>query len=155
MSNFIKISEAASLAFHTAAYLALHPERLVSSREIAEALGASENHLSKVLQRLAHSGIVHSTRGPSGGFKLRSPWEKMKLVEIYEAIEGPVTPGRCLLDLPVCRGYRCILGKVIHGTDETVKRCLTETSLDELAKGFHAETRGARKEHGKIRPKKD
>lgn len=140
MSSFIKISEAASLAFHTAAYLAQNPGRLVPSREIARALGASENHLSKVLQRLARSGIVHSTRGPNGGFRIRTPWEKMKLVEIYEAIEGPLAPGRCLLGLPVCKGNRCALGAVLHRTDEAVKRCLTGTTLAELAKGFRSET---------------
>jgi Rrf2 family protein len=137
MSGFIRISEAASLAFHTAAFLAQNPGRLVSSGEIAGTLGASENHLSKVLQRLAHSGIVHSTRGPNGGFKLRSFWEKMKIVEIYEAIEGPLAPGRCLLGPGVCKGNRCALGSVLHKTDEAVKRCLTDTTLAELAKGFH------------------
>jgi Rrf2 family protein len=139
MSSFIKISEAASLAFHTAAYLARNPGRFVPGREIARALGASENHLSKVLQRLARSGIVHSTRGPNGGFRLRSPWEKMKLIEIYEAIEGPLAPGRCLLGLSVCKGSRCALGAVIHKTDEAVKRCLTGTTLAELAKSFRPE----------------
>jgi Rrf2 family protein len=140
MSNFIKISEAASLAFHTAAYLAQHSERLVSSREIARALDASENHLSKVLQRLARSGIVRSTRGPNGGFRLRTPWEKMRLVEIYEAIEGPIAPGRCLLGLSVCKGNRCALGAVLHKTDDAVKRCLAGTTLADLAKGFRSET---------------
>ncbi|MCX5753461.1 MAG: Rrf2 family transcriptional regulator [Candidatus Krumholzibacteria bacterium] len=139
MSSFIKFSEAVSLAFHTAAYLARHPERLVSSREIARSLGASENHLSKVLQRLARSGIVHSTRGPNGGFRLRSPWEKMKLVEIYEAIEGPLAPGRCLLALPVCKGNRCSLGAVLHKTDEAVRKCLTGTTLAELTRSFRPE----------------
>lgn len=146
MSSFIKISEAASLAFHTAAFLAQNPDRLVSTREIARALGASENHLSKVLQRLAHSGIVQSMRGPSGGFKLRSPWETMKLLEIYEAIEGPLTQGRCLLELLVCKGNRCALGAIIHKTDDAVRQCLMGTTLAELAKGFHAEPRDTRKE---------
>jgi len=136
MSSFIRISEAASLAFHTAAYLAQNTGRLVPSREIARALGASENHLSKVLQRLAHAGIVRSTRGPKGGFKIRSPWEKIRLMEIYEAIEGPTVPGRCLLDLPVCRGNRCALGVLVHRTDEAVRKCLTGTTLAEMAKSF-------------------
>ena len=136
MSSFTKISEAATIAFHTAAYLGQNTGRLVSSREIARALGASENHLSKVLQRLAHSGIVLSTRGPSGGFKLRQGWEKMKLLEIYEAIEGPLKPGRCLLALPVCRGNKCALGVLVSRTDESVRKCLAGTTLAEMAKSF-------------------
>jgi Rrf2 family protein len=137
MSNFIKMSEAASLAFHTTAYLAQNPDRLVPSREIARTLGASEHHLSKVLQRLVHSGIVRSTRGPRGGFMIRAPWEKIRLIDIYESIEGPMQPARCLLGLPICKGNRCPLGALIHKTDEAVRKCLTGTTLVEMAKGFH------------------
>jgi Rrf2 family protein len=136
MSNFIRMSEAASLAFHTAAYLAQNPNRLVPSREIARSLGASEHHLSKVLQRLAHSGIVRSTRGPGGGFMIRAPWEKIRLLDIYESIEGPMQPARCLLELPICKGNRCPLGALIHKTDEAVRKCLSGTTLAEMARSF-------------------
>lgn len=136
MSNFLRISEAASLAFHTAAYLAQRSDRLVSSHEIARALGASEHHLAKVLQRLVHGGVVRSTRGPRGGFRIRTPWEKIKLIEIYEAIEGPLPSGRCLLELPVCKGNRCALGVLVHKTDEAAKKCLAGTTLAEMAKSF-------------------
>jgi Rrf2 family protein len=136
MSTFIRLSEAASLAFHTAAFLARNPQRLATSREIARALGASENHLSKVLQRLARSGIVRSTRGPGGGFAIRKPWEKIKLIEIYEAIEGPISPASCLLELRVCKGNRCALGRLIRKTDEAARKCLEGTTLGEMAKSF-------------------
>ncbi len=136
MSNFIRISEAASIAFHTAAYLAQNPGRLVASREIAGALGVSENHLSKVLQRLAHGGIVHSTRGPRGGFRIRDSWERIKLIDIYEAIEGPITLPRCLLNLPICKGNRCPLGRLVHKTNESARKLLASTLLPEMTKGF-------------------
>ena len=136
MPSFVRISEAASLAFHTAAYLARHNDRVVSTREMARALGASENHLSKVLQRLVHAGLARSTRGPSGGFRIRADWRKMKLIEMYEAIEGPLAPSRCLLELPVCKGNRCALGFVIHKTDEAVRKCLCGTTLAEMSKSF-------------------
>jgi len=139
MTNFIKISEAASLAFHTAAYLAQNTDRLVTRHEIAGKLGASENHLSKVLQRLVHAGVVRSTRGPSGGFKIRTSWEKIRLMEIYEAIEGPLDTGRCLLDLAACRGNRCSLGVLVHRTNESVRKRLAGTTLVELAKSFRLE----------------
>jgi len=136
MSNFIRISEAASLALHTSAYLAQNADRTVSSREVARALGASENHLSKVLQRLGRSGIVSSTRGPSGGFKIRTPWQKIRLIEIYESIEGPIRPQQCLLDLPCCRSRRCALGVLVQKTDEATRKCFTETTLGAMVKNF-------------------
>ena len=125
MSNFIKMSEAASLAFHTAAYLAQNPDSARSEPGDRTILGASEHHLSKVLQRLVHSGIVRSTRGPRGGFMIRAPREKIKLIDIYESIEGPMQPARCLLGLPICKGNRCPLGALIHKTDEAVRKCLS------------------------------
>jgi len=137
VSNFIRISEAASIGFHTAAYLSQHTDRLVSSHEIAKALGVSEHHLSKVLQRLAHSGIVQSTRGPNGGFRICPEWEKMKLVRVFEAIEGPLTPGRCFLSLPACKGNRCALGTLVHKADDLMRKCLADTTLAEMAKDFH------------------
>jgi len=137
MSQFIKISEAASIAFHTAALLAQRPGELVSSREIARTLGASENHVSKVLQRLVHGGYVTSTRGPSGGFRIKAGWQRIKLLDLYETVEGPIQPGRCLLDLPVCRGNRCALGAILHKTNEAVRKCLGGTTLAEMSKSFH------------------
>ncbi len=144
MSNFVRISEAASIAFHTAAYLARNSGRLVSSREIADAIGASTNHLSKVLQRLAHAGLVDSTRGPRGGFRMRSGWERIRLIDVYEAIEGPVSPSPCLLGEPVCAGNRCPLGTLVHRTNESARKVLAATTLGEMAKHFKPHLEGRR-----------
>jgi Rrf2 family protein len=136
MSSFVRISEASSLAFHTATYLAQHHDRVVSTREMARTLDASENHLSKVLQRLVHAGLVRSTRGPSGGFQVGPDWRRTRLIQVYEAIEGPLTPSRCLLGAAVCKGSQCPLGLVVHKTDEAVRKCLRGTTLAEMARRF-------------------
>jgi Rrf2 family protein len=97
MTTMLHISEAASLALHTAAFLAAHHDRLVSTHEIAQTLGVSENHLAKVRQRLSKAGLVDATRGPHGGFRLAKPAEVITLLDIYEAVEGPIRPTSCLL----------------------------------------------------------
>ena len=68
MPTMLKISEAATLALHTAFFLVTNPDRRLTTREMASTMGASEAHLSKVLQRLVHAGLVESVRGPKGGF---------------------------------------------------------------------------------------
>ena len=88
--NMLRISEAASIALHTMAYLARNKDRMVSTHEIAGAMGLSENHLAKVRQRLVKAGLVEAQRGPSGGFMLSRPAEDITLLEVYEAIEGPL-----------------------------------------------------------------
>lgn len=85
--NVIAISEAVSLGFHGMGLLAASNRRL-SARGMAEILGVSEAHLTKVFQRLVREGLVSSARGPGGGFELKLPPEKISLLSVYHAIEG-------------------------------------------------------------------
>ncbi len=132
MANMLKISEAASLALHTMAFLAKADDRCVSTHEIAGTLKVSENHLAKVRQRLAKAGLVDAVRGPSGGFKLAKPAHTISLLEIYEAIEGPFKPNDCLLGRQPCAGSRCVLGGMTQSINRQVKEYLSETTLDKL-----------------------
>ena len=132
MSNLLRISEAASLALHTAALLAANRKQVLSTREIAAKLQVSEAHLSKVLQRLAKIGLVESTRGPKGGFRLNGTPEQITLLEVYEAIEGPLAPTSCLLGTPICNGQRCILGPLLVQVNRQVSEYLSGTTLSEL-----------------------
>jgi len=132
MASVLKISEAASLALHTCAYLAKHPDSLVSTRDIAKVLSASAAHLSKVLQRLSHAGIVSSIRGPHGGFKLHRPAAKIALLEIYETIEGPFTSGDCLHETPICGGKNCVFGELLKKAHRLSLDYFTKTTLARL-----------------------
>lgn len=131
MQNLLKISEAASLALHTMSYLAAQPERRVSTHEIAVRLKVSEAHLAKVLQRLGRAGLATSQRGPKGGFTLAKPPQEITLLEVYQAIEGPMTGSVCLLGHPVCGG-KCILGSLIGDLDRQVREYFGNTRLSEI-----------------------
>jgi Rrf2 family protein len=132
VENILKISEAASLGMHAAVLLAVNDDRKVSTKEIAKALGASEHHLAKVLQRLAKAGLARSFPGPKGGFLLARPAESISLLDVFEAIEGKFTSGSCLLPSPVCTGERCILGVLLETVGREVKEHLAGTSLGDL-----------------------
>jgi Rrf2 family protein len=132
MVNTLRISEAASLALHSMAFLAEHRDGLASTHEMASALHVSEAHLSKVLQRLARAGLVKSTRGPKGGFTLGRPRNKITLLEVYETVEGPLAMGSCLLGSPVCGGEKCIFGGLLRTVSRQVRNYLAETRLPEL-----------------------
>ncbi len=132
MVGILKVSEAAVLAFHTVALLAGEPGRIVTTREIASALEASEAHLSKVLQRLAKSGIVASVRGPKGGFKLGKAPEEISFLDVYEVIDGPLTDVNCLLGVPICEGG-CILGDLLETLNTLVRERLATTRLSDVS----------------------
>lgn len=143
MAVLLRISEAASLALHTVVLLAAEPGRVVSTGEIASTLRVSAAHLAKVLQRLAKAGLVRSIRGPKGGFILGRAGEEITLLEVYEAVEGPLVLSDCLFSEPICSGERCILGGLLEEVNDRVRGYLAETRISELDNVYH-KSRGLR-----------
>ncbi len=134
--SLVNISEAASLGLHTMAVLAKNNRRRFANQDIANLLGASGNHLAKVMQRLVKAGLVNSIRGPLGGFRLDKPSSAITLMDIYEAVEGPMKDFACLSDNPICETPGCILGQTVQNLHEQLKDCLIKTTLCELADSF-------------------
>lgn len=146
MDRVLGLSEAASLALHAMAYLAANPGRRVSTQQVADVLCASRAHLSKVLQRLSKAGLVASLPGPGGGFVLENGSEATSLLDIYEIIEGPLTPRSCLLGHPICRGEKCILGGLVERLGEQVRSYLAGTRVSDLSRVFRRNENGPQKD---------
>lgn len=136
MATILKISEATTLALHAMIYIAAHPEHPVSTATLAKRFKASAAHLSKVMQRLTHTGLLKSQRGPSGGFVLAKPAKKITLLEVYEATEGPIPDSTCLFDTPVCSGETCILSHLLKLVYNETKTFLKNTTIDKQAPMF-------------------
>jgi len=95
-------------------YLGARPERLCSIAEVAQAYQVSQNHLMKVVNRLARQGYVESVRGRSGGIRLgRSP-EAINLGALVRDTEDGfdlVDCGTCII-APAC-GVTSVLGEAL------------------------------------------
>jgi len=86
-------------AFRLAAKLA---ERNGSKKALSARLLSKQTQVSyaltcKILQKLAHAGIVESIMGPKGGWKLAKKPENIQFGQLIEAVQGPVAVNRCLL----------------------------------------------------------
>ncbi len=136
VSNLVNISEAASLGLHTMALLSRHSEQRCTNQEIAEALKGSSHHLAKVMRRLVRVGLVDSIRGPQGGFRMARSAEKVTLLEIYEAVEGPLQEAGCLSAEPACHGQSCLLGRTVQTIHKQIRDFLGATTLLELAESL-------------------
>ncbi len=132
MNSVVRVSEAASMALHSLVLMAQQPDRSISVREIVEKLPVSSAHLAKVLQRLARQGVLDSLRGPHGGFRLARAPEEMTLLEIYEAVDGPLRPGGCMFDHPACPAGDCLFGGVLASATLQVRERLGQTRLSDL-----------------------
>ena len=64
--------------------------------EIADATGAPRNYMGKTLHALARAGIVHSSRGPTGGFVLAVPPETLTIARVVDLFDEPRPHARCL-----------------------------------------------------------
>ncbi len=88
----MRLGRAAAYAVFATAHLAENANGTpIQGRDIAEACGIPSGHLLKILQQLVRAQILTSERGPAGGFVLRKSPDEITLLEIVEAIEGPIS----------------------------------------------------------------
>jgi Rrf2 family protein len=132
MAEIFKASEAVNLAFHSMAILYASEGTSRNARDLSRTMGASSNHLSKVLLKLSKAGLVKSLRGPAGGFILGKVADQISLKEIYEAIEGPLSVSKCFFKIESCQGAACALGSFSHKISEQFEEKLKETQLSQL-----------------------
>jgi len=134
MSSIFKISEACSIAIHAMLMLAVNADKVLLARDIASVLCVSETHLQKVMQRLVRSGFVLSARGPNGGFSLNGRKNNIKLIDIYEVIDGSFVSSDCLFEKSVCGRKKCIFDKLLKKINRDFYKYLSSTSLKQSVK---------------------
>jgi Rrf2 family protein len=87
----MRLGRAAAYAVFATAHLAEHQNGSpIQGRDIADACGIPSGHLLKILQQLVRAQILSSERGPAGGFVLRKAPGEISLLDIVEAIDGPI-----------------------------------------------------------------
>jgi len=97
------LSQTAEYALRTVLYLAAaQRDGLLSVGEIAAAINVPQNYLSKTLHQLARAGILHSSRGKHGGFRLARPAAEITLGEVVGPFNGPTGERICLLGRDAC-----------------------------------------------------
>ena len=128
MSKIFALSEAASIAIHSMVLIARSKDG-INAVKIAEFTGFSINHIAKVLQRLVKSDLLRSVRGPAGGFTMKKEPGELNLLDIYQAIEGPIELTDCPLSYDICNFDRCLMGNVINKLTSEFRKFLEEQTL--------------------------
>ncbi len=113
-----------------------------SARDLAEELRLPLPLLRNLLKSMASAGLLDSTRGPTGGYRLARPPEAITLAEVVGAIEGPVhlvtccpgggdgEPGhRCRLE------DSCQIKGNVRQVHDRLMRFLQGVTLDEITTG--------------------
>ncbi|MDX1550952.1 MAG: SUF system Fe-S cluster assembly regulator [Lysobacter spongiicola] len=82
--------------------LAADPHSVLSASELAERAGLETPTVSKLLKPLAQAGLVEGFRGANGGYKLARAADAIGLIEIVEAMEGPLAMTECSIHTGNC-----------------------------------------------------
>lgn len=77
-----------------------------SAAQVARAQGISPTFLGKIVQSLARAGILATRRGVGGGISLGQPIEHVTLLQVIEAVEGPLCINDCLQSPNACGQVR-------------------------------------------------
>lgn len=109
----------------------------VSARRIADQYGLPVALLMNLLKDLQQAGIVQSVRGPAGGYRLAKESSQISLLEVFEAVEGPVRIAQCTDPLAIV-GQGCPIQNVcpirqpIHRLEEHLTGFLDRVTLADL-----------------------
>ena len=104
-------------------------------KDISKRQGISDLYLEQLFNRLKTAGLLRSIRGPKGGFMLNKPAVEIKLIDILEAMEGPIAPVDCVDNATLCtRADSCVTRDVWAEMKKVMVEMLESTTLEDLVK---------------------
>ena len=143
------LSSRFAVAVHILAVQALHRDRALTSQFIAGSVNTNPVVVRRILGRLRQAGLVRLKSGPKGGSELVKPPSRIRLAEVYKAVEpGELFALHRSKPNPQCPVGRCIqdvLSSVFTDAEEAFGKALGETSLADVARDV--ERRGDRARH--------
>lgn len=103
--------------------------------ELATATGAPETFLRKVVQKLDAAGVVSTRRGRSGGVCFRKDPDSITVLEVVEAVQGPVAINKCFVSNRECGGRSaCLIRRNLGGIQEDLIGLLRAATVSNLAR---------------------
>ncbi len=117
-------------------HLAAKPDKVASVREIAAQCRVPETLLSKIMQSMKAVGLVSSTHGNQGGYRLNRDLSNISLLDINQCLVGPVQVAECLepgnASCPVKEN--CSIVTPMQVLNQKIIHLFQDTSLEALSK---------------------
>ena len=129
----MKISRSTGYGLLAVGYIAQHKDKkIILSNTISEKYNIPLEYLLKIMQQLVRAGVLRSKRGPRGGFSLAKSPNKITMLEIVEAVEGPL-PSDLMMTEHAPRNRFCIKTEKVHeNATAAARRVLKSTKLSDL-----------------------
>jgi FeS assembly SUF system regulator len=130
----IRISKLTDYATVLLARLAARPQLQFTSAQLAAESKLATPTVSKLLKQLQRGGLVASTRGAHGGYRLARPAGEITAAQILDAMEGPMALTDCARHEHQCGiESTCGVGRAWQRVNMAIRRSLQEITLLDLA----------------------
>lgn len=104
-----------------------------SLKVVSERQNISQHYLEQIIAVLRRAGIVESTRGAYGGYRVARPLDQVSALEVVELMEGGLAPVPCIEDDHVCeQDQSCSTKALWNEVDAAVRGVLGATTLAHL-----------------------
>jgi FeS assembly SUF system regulator len=129
----LRISKLTDYGTVVLAHLAGEAGAVCSAADVAQATGIGVATVSKLLKSLARAGLVTSTRGSNGGYKLSRAPADISAASVIDALEGPVSITECsAVDSHCDYESNCNVGNSWQRINVAIRRALEDISLKDL-----------------------
>ena len=130
----MQITGQADYALRAMLYLArLETNERAATSKIAEEQEIPPSFLAKIISQLSIAGLIHTSRGAHGGVSLARKPSEVSLLEVVEAIDGPISLNECVHDPGICSfGDNCPIHEVWCEAKEELVRKLRASTFDKL-----------------------
>jgi FeS assembly SUF system regulator len=132
--SMLRVSRLADYGTVVMASMARDPGRVHSAAEVALRIGLTAPTVSKILKTLARSGLVSSSRGARGGYRLPRDPAQITVAQIIGAMDGPIgmtecstTPGACTQEAA------CAVRRNWQTINHIVLETLSRVTLEQMA----------------------
>ena len=130
------ISRNTDYAVRAVCYIARQKEKIISVTDLVKALNIPRPFLRKILQVLNKKSILISYRGKGGGFQLAGRADKVFLLDLIEAFQGPFRLNECTFKKEICPNRKkCFLKKKIDSIENYVFSQLGSVTVRSILKG--------------------
>lgn len=132
----MKISTKVQYGLRAMAYLAGLENRQipVAAKDIAARQGIPADYMEKIASTLERAGLLGAKKGASGGYVLARPAAKIKILEIFNALDKADTKVKCI-DAKCSREKNCLAKCLWVKMQAAVNDFLESVTLEDLIKG--------------------
>ena len=131
----MQITRQADYAIRAVRYLAKQgPNQRAATSTVAQEMKIPPSFLAKIISQLSIAGLLHTSRGARGGVTLAREPGQISMLDVVEAIDGPILLNECVGDPANCDfSDDCLVHPIWVEVQESLVKRLRETRFDQLA----------------------